>query len=89
MRQVQITIVNRLGLHARPAAKLVTLASKFESEVTLVHKNHAVNAKSIMAIMMLAACQGAELALVAKGRDEDLAVEKIVELFQGRFGEME
>ncbi len=91
MRTVQITIVNRLGLHARPAAKFVTLASKFESEVTLIQaqKQQEVNGKSIMGVMMLAAAQGTVIDLIVAGRDEDLAVEKLVELVQGRFGETE
>ena len=91
MRTVQITIVNRLGLHARPAAKFVTLASKFESEVTLIQaqKQQEVNGKSIMGVMMLAAAQGTVIDLIVAGRDEDLAVEKLVELVQGRSGETE
>ena len=89
MRQIQITIINRLGLHARPAAKFVTLASQFESEVTIIHKGQRVNGKSIMGVMMLAAAQGTQLELVANGRDEEAALGKLVELIQGRFGEAE
>ncbi|CAK0770002.1 Phosphocarrier protein HPr [Gammaproteobacteria bacterium] len=89
MRQTQITIINRLGLHARAAAKFVTLASGFESEITLVRNTQKVNGKSIMGVMMLAAGRGTQLELIASGRDEDLAVEKLIALVQNRFGEAE
>lgn len=89
MRQIQITIINRLGLHARAAAKFVTLASGFKSEVTLIRNTQQVNGKSIMGVMMLAAGKGAQLELIANGHDEDLAVEKLVALVQSRFGEAE
>jgi phosphocarrier protein len=89
MRQTQITIVNRLGLHARAAAKFVTLASSFESEISLMRDGQKVNGKSIMGVMMLAAGRGTQLELTVYGRDEDTAVEKLSALVQGRFGEAE
>ncbi len=89
MRQSQITIVNRLGLHARAAAKFVTLASRFESEVQLVRDGQPVNGKSIMGVMMLAACRGTTLELVANGVDEVQAVEELAALVAARFGESE
>ena len=82
-----VTIVNRLGLHARAAAKLVTLASEFESEIHLVRGARRVNGKSIMGVMMLAAAQGSEVELLAEGRDEAVAVLKLEELIRQRFGE--
>lgn len=82
-------IVNRLGLHARAAAKLVSLASTFESTVELEKDGRRVNAKSIMGVMMLAAGQGATLSIHIDGADEEQAGQQIVELIQGCFGEDE
>jgi phosphocarrier protein len=89
MAEANITIINKLGLHARAAAKFVTLASGFDSEIELARNGKAVNGKSIMGVMMLAASQGTELTLRAKGSDEDEAIEKISELIADRFGEDE
>lgn len=85
----EIEIINKLGLHARAAAKLVALASKFSSEVQLRKNNQEVNAKSIMGVMMLAASQGTMLELVVNGEDEQEAIEAIIELINDRFGEGE
>ncbi len=85
----EITIINRLGLHARAAAKLVTLASQFESEIHLARGAQRVNAKSIMGVMMLAAAQGARLELSTEGADADDAMTRIEQLVQDRFGESE
>ncbi len=87
MRCQKITISNRLGLHARASAKLVSLASEFDAEITLQRNGQSVNAKSIMGIMMLAAAKGAEIELCADGRDEKQAVEALSELIHNRFGE--
>ena len=76
-------------MHARPAAKLVTQASQYTSEIHLVHNDQKVNAKSIMGVMMLAAGQGTQLLLVADGSDESEAVEALQALIQSRFGESE
>ena len=65
-----ITIINKLGLHARAASKLVNLASQFASSVTLINKGNSVNAKSIMGVMMLAASKGSEMVLEVEGDDE-------------------
>ena len=89
MAEENVTIINKLGLHARAAAKFVTLASGFESEIELARNGNAVNGKSIMGVMMLAASQGTELILRATGSDEDDAIEKIGELIADRFGEDE
>lgn len=85
----EITIVNKLGLHARAAAKLVTLASEFESDIQLARGNRQVNAKSIMGVMMLAAGKGTNLELIATGADEDVAVQRLEKLVMDRFGEGE
>lgn len=89
MAEITIKIINKLGLHARAAAKFVTLASGFESEIELVRNSNSVNGKSIMGVMMLAASQGTELILRARGGDEDEAIKKIGELINDRFGEDE
>jgi len=89
MTEKKISIINKLGLHARAAAKFVTLASGFESEIELLRNGKAVNGKSIMGVMMLAASQGTDLILRANGQDEDEALEKISELVADRFGEDE
>jgi len=89
MAERLIRIQNKLGLHARASAKLATEASAFECEVTLVKDGIEVNCKSIMGIMMLAACRGAELLLRAEGRDADAALDAIEALVNDRFGEGE
>ena len=84
-----ITIINKLGLHARAASKLVNCASQFESEVFITRNDHRVNAKSIMGVMMLAASKGVELELEGDGSDEQACRDAIVELINDRFGEDE
>jgi phosphocarrier protein len=84
-----VTIINRLGLHARAAAKLVTCASQFASDISLVRDGQTVNGKSIMGVMMLAASQGTHLRLVVSGDDETQAIESLRQLIQARFGEAE
>ena len=82
-------IVNRLGLHARAAAKLVRLASGFESEIRLRHGEREADAKSIMALMMLAAADGTEIEVEARGADAAQAVRRLCALIAERFGEDE
>jgi phosphocarrier protein HPr len=84
-----VTIVNELGLHARAASKLVQLASKFPVEVHIGREEMMVNAKSIMGVLMLAASKGTDLHIVATGDGDDTgaAVDALVELINGRFGE--
>ncbi|HHO58656.1 MAG TPA: HPr family phosphocarrier protein [Thiotrichales bacterium] len=89
MLDKSITIINKLGLHARAAAKLVTLASSFSSEVKLARNGQEVNGKSIMGVMMLAASKGSEIRIIADGDDEHEAIEKLTELIENRFGEEE
>lgn len=87
MLRVNVTIVNKLGLHARAAAKFVTMASVFKSDVQLLRGTRKVNGKSIMGVMMLAAGQGTQLELVVDGPDEQEALAMLTELIAKRFGE--
>ena len=87
MRSMPVTIVNRLGLHARAAGKLVNLAKTFSSEITLAREGEPVDGKSIMAVMLLAAPIGTELTLSVSGEDEEAAITAISELIASRFGE--
>lgn len=89
MHERPVTIVNRLGLHARAAAKLVTAASSFSSEVELSKNGQKVNGKSIMGVMMLAASRGTELILITNGNDEIVAADTLEALIADRFGENE
>lgn len=82
-----ITVLNELGLHARPAAMLVKLANKFGSQIYLEKDGEQVNGKSIMGVMMLAASKGSRVKLIAKGDDALSAIEALVELFTSKFGE--
>lgn len=89
MTRHDIQIINKLGLHARAASKLVNLASQFGSSIFLEKKGNKVNAKSIMGVMMLAASQGTELVLEVDGDDEERCSEAIIELINNRFDETE
>ncbi len=89
MLRKKITIVNKLGLHARAAAKLVHLASRYGSEILLIKNDQRVNGKSIMGVMMLAAAKGIELELEVEGEDEVMALEAVEGLISNRFGEPE
>ena len=82
-----VTIVNRLGLHARAAAKLVTLAAKYQSEVRVSKDGREVSGKSIMGVMMLAAAQGSHITLVAQGPDAAETLEALAALVANRFDE--
>jgi len=89
MIREDVTIINKLGLHARAAAKLVNCASEYSSNVQLVRNNQKVNGKSIMGVMMLAASKGTTLALEVEGEDEIEAVAGLKRLIAERFGEPE
>lgn len=82
-----LTICNKLGLHARAAARLVQTASHFDSVITLRTTKRSVNAKSMMGILMLAAAQGTELVVEADGSDAQAALDAIQALVEDRFGE--
>lgn len=89
MQQKNITIINKLGLHARAAAKFVTLASQFESSVEVGRNQQKVNGKSIMGVMMLAASKGTTLTIYTDGPDEEAALQQIETLILDRFQEGE
>lgn len=88
MINVKTTIVNKLGLHARAAAKLVSLCARYQSEITLQCKGKTANAKSIMAVMMLAASIGSEIEITANGQDEKEATDALLQLIQNKFDEL-
>lgn len=87
MLERELTVGNRLGLHARAAAKLVQVLSGFRSQVTLTGRGREVNAKSIMGVLLLAAASGATLVLRADGEDEAAAMAAAAALFERRFDE--
>jgi phosphocarrier protein HPr len=87
MVERSVTILNKNGLHARPAAEIVKLAAKFRCDITLVRDDLEVNGKSIMGVMMLAAECGSSLLLRAEGPDEEQALDALAQLVAGRFGE--
>ena len=89
MQEREVTIINKLGLHARAAAKLVACAQGFASRITVEKAGNEVDAKSIMSVMLLAAAQGTVLTLRADGEDEEDAVEAIQALIDDYFGEGE
>lgn len=87
MIERSVQIMNRNGLHARPAAEVVKTAAKFKSEITMIRDDLEVNGKSIMGVMMLAAEFGATLTIRADGPDAQQAVDAIAELISQKFGE--
>ena len=89
MQSCDIDIINKLGLHARAAAKLVKLCGEFSSEIRIGRPGQMVNGKSIMGIMMLAASKGTTLTLESEGSDEEAAQAAVVALIQNRFDEYE
>jgi phosphocarrier protein HPr len=89
MRRKQVTINNKLGLHARAAAKFVTLASSFSSAIDITKDHQTVNGKSIMGVMMLAASRGTRLVLTIDGEDEEAAADSLQRLIDEKFGEAE
>jgi phosphocarrier protein len=82
-----VTIVNKNGLHARPAAEIVKTAARFKADITLVRDELEVNGKSIMGVMMLAAEYGSTILIRAEGADAQAAVDAIAQLIEGKFGE--
>ena len=84
-----ITVINKLGLHARAAAKFVTTASEFEAEINVSRNDRTVNGKSIMGVMMLAAAKDTEIVVTANGNDAQQAIDKIEALINDFFGEDE
>ena len=89
MPSMDAAIINRLGLHARAAAKLTHVASGFQCEIWLSRSGRRVNAKSIMGVMMLAAGKGSTVKIEAEGADADAALAALTKLIADRFGEGE
>src|SRR5438105_1511219 len=87
MPEREVKIVNKLGIHARPAAEIVKAAGKFRSNITIVRDDLEVNAKSIMGVMMLAAECGATIVLRAIGEDADAALDALATVIANKFGE--
>ncbi|HEX7518552.1 MAG TPA: HPr family phosphocarrier protein [Chthoniobacterales bacterium] len=83
----EITVINRLGLHARPAALFVRIANRYRSEIWVEKEGEQINGKSIMGLMMLAAGQGSKLLIRCEGPDADKAMEEIEDLINRRFDE--
>ncbi len=87
MRSAEVTVVNKLGIHARPSARITQVATGFSSEVWMTRKGRRINAKSIMGVMMLAAGKGSTLLIETDGDDEEEALAALVELVESGFGE--
>jgi len=83
----EVTVINKLGIHARPAALFVKVANKFTSNITVEKDGEQVNGKSIMGLMMLAAACGSKLTLIADGADAEAAVRDLEQLFLQKFNE--
>ena len=89
MQQREIEIINKLGLHARAAAKLVSTANQYASKIEISFNQNKADAKSIMAVMMLAASKGSVLSISTEGEDEEEALNSITMLIEDKFGEDE
>jgi phosphocarrier protein HPr len=89
MPNIEAQIVNKLGLHARAAAKLTHLAGSYQCEIWISRSGRRVNAKSIMGVMMLAAGQGSSVLIEAEGADADAAIAALTKLIAEKFGEGE
>jgi phosphocarrier protein HPr len=83
----EITVINRLGLHARPAAMFVRIASRYRAEIWVEKEGEQINGKSIMGLMMLAAGQGSKLLIRCEGPDADRAMQELEDLIKRRFNE--
>tara|TARA_B100000945_G_scaffold45315_2_gene31188 strand:- start:776 stop:1042 length:267 start_codon:yes stop_codon:yes gene_type:complete len=85
----RITIINKLGLHARAAAKIVTLTNTYKSNIQIKNGEKVANAKSIMKLLMLSAPKGTEITIIANGDDESSAVKSLTNLIENKFDENE
>ncbi len=85
MIEKKVTVANKLGLHARPSARVVQTASQFKSEITFTKGNMTINAKSMLGVMALAAEYGSELIMRVDGEDEKEAAREMVRLFKKKF----
>ena len=86
-KSLEMVIPNRLGLHARAAAKLVQLANQFAARITVEKEGELADAKSIMEVLMLAAAKDSHVVITAEGKDEDVALDEIRRLIENKFGE--
>ena len=89
MQEKELLIINKLGLHARAAAKLISVTSRFSCDIKICKDGREVDGKSIMSVMMLAACKGTHLTFTTSGADEESALIAIEELINNRFDEEE
>jgi phosphocarrier protein len=89
LTESEVQVVNRLGLHARAAARFVHLANRFSSRIQVVKEGSTVDGKSILGLLTLAAAKGSRLRLTADGADEREALDELVRLVRTRFGEEE
>jgi len=89
MQTKTITIINKLGLHARAAAKFVQTAARIDCDINITHNGKKVNGKSIMGIMMLAASKGSNIEIATAGADEETALVSLEQLILDCFGEEE
>ncbi len=83
-----VTIVNKAGMHTRPASNIVKIASKYRSEFFIIKNGYSINGKSIIGVMTLAAEQGSDLTLRFEGEDEEKASVEVIKFFEDGFGEM-
>lgn len=88
MIEVEVKVINRAGLHTRPAANLVKITSRFQSDIYLIRDGFSINAKSIIGVMTLAAEQGCKLIIQIDGNDEVKASEELIAYFESGFGEI-
>jgi phosphocarrier protein HPr len=89
MPKINVTLVNKVGLHARPAGALVRVAKEHKSEIRVVYNGKDANAKSILSVLSLGAEAGSEITIDATGEDADRALESLRALIQNKFGEAE
>jgi phosphocarrier protein len=87
MKEIEIVVANRLGLHARAAARFVQCANRFHARITVERNDERADGKSILGLLTLAAARGTELRLRAEGEDEDEALDELARLVRGGFGE--
>lgn len=85
----RVVLSNKMGLHARPSTQIATMASRFVSDIRIAKDDDAVDAKSVLELLMLAAECGSELRISAEGEDAQEAVQALVQLVEGRFGELD
>ena len=89
MIERQLDVINKLGLHARAAAKVVSVASRYDSRIHVIHNGNPIDAKSIMGLLMLGAAKGSQVTFQVEGDDETAAMEELEELFARMFDEGE